>query len=260
MVQPATRRRWEAFWEEHRRAWEKAHPPLRRRLPHSEDVVLDAIPFMSWHHTRWFSESGRIERLDWERTNGPDRVFERAEWPGDGDCEGLVFVAEKVEDHAASLDAYGAFTDRPPTTGRQAWKRGVYDRKHGRTWGGRGEYRYIVLTDYDYDAIRRDLWLDGYTRREADELARRDFKARVQRLEKLGRGDDCFVGVRVTVYADDELTDELGSSAIWGIESDAGEYFDQVAKDCAQEAVIEAKETLRRRVERYQTLLPILTT
>lgn len=105
---------------------------------------------------------------------------------------------------------------------------------------------------YDYagtcQKARRDGWgavgtVDGMTARARAAVAvRADF----ERLRTWCADLWCYVGVAVTVSRDVdgesvELTGEF-DHALWGIESDAGDYLSEVAAELASEALAAARE------------------
>lgn len=54
------------------------------------------------------------------------------------------------------------------------------------------------------------------------------------RMESLNRGSWCFIGIiaKATIQLTSNLTQEITSGGLWGIESDSGqEYFDEVEKE-----------------------------
>lgn len=94
---------------------------------------------------------------------------------------------------------------------------------------------------------RRDGWAcadgrrDGETARQyAARAAMEDFK----RLKAWCDDEWHYVGVAVTVSRNDiQLTHDY-SHALWGIESDSGDYLTEVANDLAPEALSEAQAAL----------------
>jgi hypothetical protein len=225
--------------------------------------------------------------LDWKVARGSG-VIEEAQW----EDFGLYFTAKQVVDDEQD-SSMGRFTDKCPAEcrlsrtwrglhlvpgneygwkvgpsspsqhthrnlkgpdSRHLWRAGVHDRTDGKGKNHR-EYRYIVLENYDYDEFREMYWLQGFSKHEADLLARRQFKALVEYMERWGRGDEYNVGVVVTCYADEERTEEIGAQSVWGIESSAGDYFDEVARDLAHQAKAEALDNLREKAKKVNDLL-----
>lgn len=94
----------------------------------------------------------------------------------------------------------------------------------------RGSFRY-----YDFAAAvalaRRDGW--GEEGRTAGERAAHAAQADYDRLRRWCNDDWSYVGVIVTAYAEDGR--KLDSSSLWGIESDAGDYLAEVAKELTEE-------------------------
>ncbi len=62
-----------------------------------------------------------------------------------------------------------------------------------------------------------------------------------QRMHAFAQGELEFVGVIVRAK---RAGIELGSASLWGIESDSGDYFEQVAQELREEALGEAKAAL----------------
>lgn len=98
---------------------------------------------------------------------------------------------------------------------RHSWRTGTYDRFEGEEnpRGRRGELRYIQLADYDYDDLRKHYWLAGRSKRESDELARQEFRARVKFMEAIGKGEiqETYIVAKVYDVRDEDEEDELGS-------------------------------------------------
>lgn len=110
---------------------------------------------------------------------------------------------------------------------------------------------------YDFAAAvkiaKRDGWNsapfdDGLTGgARAAKAARADY----ERLRRWCNDDWRYIGVALQVWFKDiQLTDEYGA-ALWGIESDAGEYCTETANELISEAMAEAVaelENIRRKV------------
>ncbi len=110
---------------------------------------------------------------------------------------------------------------------------------------------------YDFaEAVKiakRDGWNaepldDGLTGgAKAAKAARADY----ERLRRWCDDDWRYIGVALQVWFEDiQLTDEYGA-ALWGIESDAGEYCTETANDLISEAMAQAVaelENIRRKV------------
>jgi hypothetical protein len=96
---------------------------------------------------------------------------------------------------------------------------------------------------------RRDGWnaepydVPGETpRQRAAKAARADY----ERLRRWCNDDWRYVGVALQVWFEDvQLTDEYGA-ALWGIESDCGEYITETANELISEAMAQAVEELNR--------------
>lgn len=74
-------------------------------------------------------------------------------------------------------------------------------------------------------------------RQQAAKAARADF----ERLRGWCNDEWHYVGVVVTASRDGI---DLGSASLWGIESDAGDYLDEVATELLDEALADARTTL----------------
>lgn len=135
---------------------------------------------------------------------------------------------------------------------RHAWRAGAYDTFQGNDdHPDRGrKYRYIQLYEYDYDELREWYWLLGRSKREADELARQEFRSRVKFMEKIAKGEvsDTFVEAKVYRADDEDEEDELaseGTSTV--VDTDfASEkrHLDETAREVAREALFAAKKQL----------------
>lgn len=199
------------------------------------------------HTIRYFPRTEpRI--LDWEDVN--DRyVRMRAVWSE----APFTFVAEVIYDEDPDPCDLGKFTDTPDTRGRtprQAWKVGVYDRKHAPGGYPSRQFRYAVLEDYRYEDERKG-WSDcGASKSDAHLLAVRAYQYRVKRLLDWGNGEIRFYGVKVKTYlmGDTDLSDCLAESrGLWGIEDWDAAYMSQVALEEAEETLDAAEKELNRR-------------
>ena len=88
---------------------------------------------------------------------------------------------------------------------------------------------------------RRDGWDcapygQGSKRNRASRAAMSD----LNRLRRFYEGDWCYVGLTVRLLDNDG--DDLGIySSLYGIESDAGDYLDEVARELAEELLISVR-------------------
>lgn len=101
---------------------------------------------------------------------------------------------------------------------------------------------------YDFQEACRIALRDGWNtapydtpgetpRQRAAGAARADF----ERLRAWCNDEWHWCGVVVTAYRNGI---ELGSASLWGIESDSGEYLEQVARELCEEAMEQAREAL----------------
>lgn len=132
---------------------------------------------------------------------------------------------------------------------RHAWRVGCYD-----TFQGNDDHpdryrklRYIQLADYDYDEIREWLWLMGRSKREADELARQEFRSRVAFMQRIAEGEVYEIFVEATVYHEDDEEEEdelatIGVSTVVDLAYKTEQrYLDDTAREVAAEALAEAR-------------------
>lgn len=101
---------------------------------------------------------------------------------------------------------------------------------------GYREHEYIVPAQ-TVAQIRRDLSRFGYSRSTAENMAREYIAKDVARLEGLANGDwsPVIVFVRAMRYGR-----ELGVASMSGIESDAGDYINEIAAELIGEAIEDA--------------------
>lgn len=133
---------------------------------------------------------------------------------------------------------------------RHAWRVGVYD-----TFQGNDNHpdryrklRYIQLADYDYDELREWYWLMGRSKREADELARQEFRSRVAFMKRIAEGEvyDTFVEAKVYRADNEDEEDELGcagTSTLVDLDDKSEQrHLDATAREVANEAIHEARK------------------
>lgn len=294
VINPGTLERWKKFREAAKAEWEEAWKPAKlfestgRPSRNKDQSIPDAsgrytahIPDKHRFDTKRFKSFGAPKEtaaVEWGRDS---KHMHRAEWQ-DGP---FVCVATVQYDEHPQWDFVGDWTDKEPDTpaSRAAWS-WPKDPKAPHPNGGRlrapddmlywmsggvdtvkggardhGKYRYRKLADYDYYAERRMWWLLGYTKQEADLLARQDLASRLERFDDITENRIGMVGVVVKVYLaeDEDQEDELAAGGLWNIEDDSGEdYFASVALEVADRAMSDAKDTIRSRVARYQPHLP----
>lgn len=124
----------------------------------------------------------------------------------------------------------GEYTDEHP--GDYELQRGsAFDRKPGRN-----ELRYFVPMNSVEDH-RKGLSRLGYSRSQAEDMAREYCRQDYQRMEALNEGQWAYMGItaeaRVSYSSGNgsRRLEWLTSSGLWGIESDSGdEYMSGIAK------------------------------
>lgn len=106
---------------------------------------------------------------------------------------------------------------------------------------GRNDYHYFEpqITAAEHAA---GLHAMGFSRGESNRLGREYVLRDMKRLLAVGSSWEP-VGVVVRVYREGV---ELGSASLWGIESDAGDYLNEVAEDMIAEALEQARATRRK--------------
>lgn len=287
VIDPKLRQRWEDFRAhkaaEWQKAWKAVHLSEETGDPANPGRYMGRLPNLHSFHTkdfRSYSKPKETSAVEWGSARG--NVLKRAEW----DADPFVCVATvEPDDSTADWSFVGDWTDKEPDSPafRSSWSwpkdpkaphpnggrlRSPDDMLYWMTGGldttmgkGRdhGKFRYRRLAYYDYYSERRMWWLLGYTKAEADRLARLDLAERFKRFDDITENRIGMVGVVVKVYlADDEdQEDELALGSLWNIEDDSGDdYFASVALECADRAISDAKDNIRRRVARYQPHLP----
>lgn len=133
---------------------------------------------------------------------------------------------------------------------RHAWRVGCYDTFQGNN-DHRDRYRkrrYIQLADYNYDELRAHFWFQGRSKREADELARQEFRSRIAFMKRIEEGDvyELFIEAKVYREDDEDEVDELasaGSSTVVDLDYvSERRYLDEMARESAAEALAEARK------------------
>jgi hypothetical protein len=140
-------------------------------------------------------------------------------------------------------------TLRGPSS-RHAWKVGCYDTFQGKTnhHDRHGKKRYIQLDGYDYDELRKMYWLLGHSKREADELARQEFRSRVAFMERVAEGEVYETLVEAKVYdetdadEEDELASDGVSTTVDRAYASERRYLDETAREVARQALAQARK------------------
>jgi hypothetical protein len=149
----------------------------------------------------------------------------RTEW----NAEGFIVKARIVDDQSGDYSYLGRFSARNDE--------GAIKRHNASP----REFGYFVPA-YSFEERYRDLRALNYSRRDSYEMAQKQTHEDMKRAESLG-DDWSFVGVEVRAY---KRGIELGSSSLWGIESDSDQrYFADVAQECADIALDEAISALK---------------
>lgn len=138
-------------------------------------------------------------------------------------------------DDSPDTSYLGEYTDDYP--GEDALKRGsAFDRN-----AGQREYRYFVPMNSVEDH-RQGLSRIGYSRSQAEDMAREYCRQDYKRMEALNAGEWHYIGVMVEArvsYSIGNGTRRLEwfeSGGLWGIESDSGEeYLAEVAQEQIQD-------------------------
>lgn len=130
-------------------------------------------------------------------------------------------------------------------TQRGRGQKASYDRfKNNRPpRGQRGDWRFIT-PGQTYDELLEMYWFQGYSKKDADILARKAWREEVQRYLDWMDDQWHYNCVDVTVHC---AGVEIGSRSLCGIESDGLEsHFSEVALDLAYELKAEAGEAMKR--------------
>jgi hypothetical protein len=93
----------------------------------------------------------------------------------------------------------------------------------------RNEFRYFNPS-FNYIDTKTDRPGDGLTIEEVRKYVRQDY----ERMERLNRGDWCFLGIRAEarVQTVSDVWQEITSGGLWGVESDSDrKYLESVEKD-----------------------------
>ncbi len=156
-----------------------------------------------------------------------------------------VEIRQEYDDHNPDLSWLGEYSNKP---GRDAIARRNV---------GRNEYSHwtptISLGEHSQQLHRlgfskADAWLKALEYRERD----------YSRMERFCRGDWAMIGIIATARVGGM---ECGGASLWGIESDSGDYIDEVADELAREAVKDADTRrdalIRARAEEIAALASI---
>jgi hypothetical protein len=147
------------------------------------------------------------------------------------------------------LSWFGAYSDTPGVD--------AIDRDTTGDRGNSREYRYwnpATTLDEQYRDLHRaghakaDAWLKALEYRERD----------YNRMERFNRGHWAMVGIVATARIGGMV---CGSASLWGIESDGGDYIDEMALEIAGEAAHEADASrdsmIRARAEEIAALASV---
>jgi hypothetical protein len=266
-IRPELLKRWKQFRAKLASQFHDTHKTYKF---HGEN-----LPFQRMHSWVRFQKTDP-PTLDWNtESNDGDRV-ETARW-----TVGLftLVARQRYSTEMAELDGIGHFCSKEsPDSGklnavwerkttrnryprgsdnRHGWMTGFYDRTHGgNTSVGHNKHSQIVLEDYDYADERNGWWLQGYTKLEADLLARKQYASRIEYLEGIDDESNVYVELKVYLADDvdeeDALSENCSADILSGTETD----YTELALEMVDRAVEEAQDTIRRRVSRYQPELP----
>ena len=270
-INPELRARWERFQAD------QSRKDLTFFRPYRDQGGAQPMPENYRRSTREFKRS--VPEIPWERSRFRSEV-KLAKFMHES-----FEVSVRVEFDEADLEFIGSFHNniayRPanPTRAgwnlrnktfqyprckgpqhRHSWRYGTYDRKH-MNLQGRGEYRYGVLENYDYEEVRNGFWHQGYSKAEADLLARRAFQEAVQEFERAGSGQECYYRIEVqTRLPDDDaiLGEDSCGSILYDDTTQLNELvWESVAEACTQarRSVAQRRHELSALLERYDTWL-----
>lgn len=130
--------------------------------------------------------------------------------------EGIEFTVSHEGEEYSDLSYLGEFTDR--------WVPEAIS--HLRRTGDRRSYEFWVPA-YTPEERRSDMQSGGWSKGLAEYHAQKDTFRDYYRHADYGNGW-AMVGVVVTLSIDGREVDTL---SLWGIESDSGDYFDEVEAD-----------------------------
>jgi hypothetical protein len=140
-----------------------------------------------------------------------------------------------ISEHA---DQYGA----PDHLGRftETWEEGAISH-HGKSrYGGRGEPKWYIPEE-SVESIRKYYSSVGYSKQQAEEMARYQIEQDYQRADAFGH--EWHYNTVVATASRCGVT--LGEACMGGVESDADDgYLQEVVDELAEEAVATAKEKL----------------
>lgn len=121
-----------------------------------------------------------------------------------------IVIRKRVDD-SPDTSYYGEYTSQ--------WKEGAIDRKELGDMG-RGEYRYFIPAMTGHETGNPESPMQDY-----------------KRMEALSQGDWCFLGIDAIAHIRiGDLSQEITSGGLWGIESDSGDdYLQEVAKEQLEE-------------------------
>lgn len=140
-----------------------------------------------------------------------------------------------------SLEGIAELTDRVD----REWRMdpSVYDRKQYDQNGVDGrECRYIILENYDEDALFRHYQQRGMSKQVARETAALNRKTSIEYVEKVIAQTVSDYGVRATVF---RLGEEMASDSCWGIDAEGfgDAHFLDTVTEIVEEALHNARKT-----------------
>lgn len=273
VIRPALLKRWREYKKKWITEFYTAHKVYK---DHGREVPFD--PAHRWMHFRKVDPP----TLDWNYESDEHGRVETARWTV-GDFK--LVARQKYSEDAAELDGLGKFTSRDsPSSGklnavwtrqpnvpkrpypvrypngpehRHGWMTGFFDRtRHGETPVENNKHSQIVLDYYDYADARDGWWLLGYSKKEADLLARRQFASQIEYLENIDQESNVYVEIKVYAATDEDEEDELADVRTYDLLSYTEEGITEVVFEHQAEALAEARRTLDRRVAAVQPALP----
>lgn len=269
VIRPALLKRWREYKKKWFTEFYTAHKVYKDRGRE--------VPFEPMHRWARFYKEDPPRKLNWEEESLEGSRVDTARW----EVGRFKLVARQLwSTEMAELDGLGEFTSKDETTypdklgvwarglkqhhhslkghdDRHRWREGFYDRSLGGTTGvDRNKHKYIQLDDYDYVEERNMWWLLGYSKFEADILARRAFKSRIEYMEGIDQEPVNDLSVKVYLVTDEDEEDELAHEISGPLLSYTEGSFTELAFEMEERVLDEARQTIDRRIAAYQPMLP----
>lgn len=267
VIRPALLKRWREYKKKWITEFYTAH---RVYKDHGREVPLK--PMHRWSR---FQKEDNQRKLDWSEESFDGNRVDTARW----EVGKFKLVARQLwSREMADLDGVGKFTSKESTSiyakgavwergvkkkrwckwdQHNQWRDGLYDRSAGGTVGVEtNKHTQILLDDYDYVEERNSWWLLGYSKFEADILARRSYKSRVEYLEGIDQEPVNDLSVKVYLVTDEDEDDELAHEITGPLLSYTEESFTDLAFEIEDRVLEEAQQTIDQRIAAYQPTLP----